>query len=310
MKDCIIADFEWCVTPHPTPGDYFFYFNEILSAGAVRLNDAGRITDRFYRLIRPENADFVHPIVLDALHLEREELASAKDFSSFYAAFLAFIGDTPVYAWGCADQSALNQNLRVKAPHLPRSGDGSIKLLDLQPMLCRGYGRSMPYPGLAALLAEAGLTSDKLRHNSLSDAEDTARIAAALLARDPETVAQLFTPKGRREDRRARTEARAEELRMRTYETPSAALMASRKHRLFCPSCKRALGIGTWLTPDGDTAMALCACERCGKFICETRAVKNEDGRYGASPSLSAFEGEQKDRYIAARREQRNKTEE
>ena len=305
MKDCIIADFEWCVTPHPNQSGYFFYFNEILSAGAVRLSESGQITDRFYCLIRPENADFIHPTVLSALHLERKALAFAKDFASFYAAFLAFVGELPVYTWGCADQSALNQNLKIKAA--ASRTDGGIKMLDLQPLLCRGFGVSMPYPSLSTLLEIAELKADSVRHNALADAEDTARIAAALLSRDPDAAAPLFTPRPRKSEHKARAEARAREISLRTYETPAAALDAVRKQRLFCPSCKRALGLGTWICPDEESRIALCACERCGKFVCEAHAAKGEDGKFAAAAALAPFENEAKERYLAVRRAERQK---
>ena len=87
MKQCIIADFEWCVTPHPT-GDRFQYFNEILSAGAVRVDETGIITDRFYALIRPECAEYLHPVVLSSLRLDRRALADAQPFSEVFQQFL------------------------------------------------------------------------------------------------------------------------------------------------------------------------------------------------------------------------------
>lgn len=219
MKQCIIADFEWCVTPHPH-GSHFQYFNEILSAGAVRIDETGTVLDRFYMLIRPLDPEFVHPVILNALRLDRTDLAKAPDFRTFLSAFRAFVCVSPdrdttgmqdgscittltetepglppvICTWGSADRAALLQNLRVKGGY---TAENAAKLLppmrDLQPILCRAADIRQPYPGLASLLSVLGLENTGAgRHNALSDAEDTARIAAHFAGEAPSLIAPLF----------------------------------------------------------------------------------------------------------------------
>ena len=129
MKHCIIADFEWCVTPHPT-GDRFQYFNEILSVGAVRVDEEGRIVDRFYSLVLPECAAYLHPVILSSLRLSRDALAAAPAFPEVFRQFLTFVGGTRIFTWGCADRSALLQNLRMKAGYSPEKAGAEAPQAD------------------------------------------------------------------------------------------------------------------------------------------------------------------------------------
>ncbi len=320
MKYCIIADFEWSVTPYPTGDNYFYYYNEILSAGAVRMDETGTVTDRFYTLIRPEHAAYLHPVVLSALHLSREALAKAPDFRAFYTAYRAFVGDATVFAWGCADQSALRQNLRIKAPDiLLRPTEQEPKLLDLQPMLCRAYGLQAPFPGLAALLETAGLASvQEQRHNALSDAENTARIAAALLSKDAKMVPALFydgiaaVPKTKSlpmaqlyTSSSAEIDPQAEGALLpveKLHETPASCLRTARRILLHCPVCGTCICVGTWYATSATEILSLCNCSKHGKYLCILEAVYDPDsGSYSAVPKLLDFNEETRKCYVKAR---------
>ncbi len=300
MKQCIIADFEWCVTPHPT-GDRFQYYNEILSAGAVRIDETGSVIDRFYSLIRPENAAYLHPVVLSSLRLSRDSLADAPEFGEVFARFLSFVGEKRIFTWGCADRSALLQNLRMKAGcSAEKAGAITPQMRDLQPILSRGAGIAPPYPSLAAVLTVLHLPGDN-RHNAMADAEDTARIVSVLFARDPALVSPLFTtaPSAHPVSGGEFPQPTEEQT---SFRTPGEALNDARRKPRFCPVCHAPAGVGTWIRASRTEILTLCSCETDGRFLCTVSASETAGGTYIAHDTLTAFEGPEKARYEAVRR--------
>ncbi|MBR5869448.1 MAG: hypothetical protein IKZ09_00295 [Clostridia bacterium] len=304
MKECIIADFEWCVTPHPT-GDRFQYYNEILSAGAVRIDETGRVIDRFYSLIRPENAEFLHPVILSSLRLDRAALAAAPQFIEVFRQLIAFIGTTRVFTWGCADRSALVQNLRVKASFpAEKAGAAAPQMRDLQPILSRGAGIAPPYPSLAAVLSALSIKNEN-RHNAMADAEDTAHIVRILYQKDPSLVSLLFAGCSSQPHPTASANETQTDHAQTTFRTPGEALNDARRHPRTCPVCKTPIGVGTWIRASKTEIMTLCSCEEDGRFLCTVTAAETPEKRYIASALLSAFEGASKAAYEAARRSAR-----
>ncbi|MBO5649838.1 MAG: hypothetical protein J6S76_08000 [Clostridia bacterium] len=310
MNVCIIADFEWCVTPYPT-GDRFQYFNEIVSVGAVRIDEAGKILDRFYALIRPEAPAYLHPVILSALRLSRDALATADPFPLVFERFLAFVGAAPIFTWGCADRSALLQNLRIKAGMRAEAAASAAPIMrDLQPVLSRGAGIPPPYPSLAAVLSALHIKSEN-RHNALADAEDTAQIVSVLYKNDCSLVVPLFPDAQSLEESLApkthKTSPEGTSDAQTASKTPGEALHRIRRAAVSCPVCGVPAGTGTWIRQSPKEMMALCCCEADGRFLCTASALENEDGTFTASCSSTPFDGPQKARYEAARRAARHK---
>ncbi len=306
MKQCIIADFEWCVTPHPT-GDRFQYFNEILSAGAVRIDETGSVTDRFYALIRPECAEYLHPVVLSSLRLDRAALAEAQPFSEIFRQFLIFVGNTRVFTWGCADRSALLQNLRIKAGYsAEQAGSAVPQMRDLQPLLSRGAGIAPPYPSLAAVLSALSIKNEN-RHNAMADAEDTARIVSTLYAKDPALIRPLFTQNTSARTAETDNAERDDTDTPTTFRTPGEALNDARRQPRFCPVCQTPTGVGTWIRASKTEIMTLCSCEQDGRFLCTVTAAETPDARFDTKTVIHTFEGAPKAAYEAARREARSR---
>ena len=301
MKQCIIADFEWCVTPHPT-GDRFQYFNEILSAGAVRIDETGTVLARFYTLIRPENAAYLHPVILSSLRLNREALAQAVPFSEGFDAFLAFVGNTRVFTWGCADRSAVLQNLRIKGGcSADRAAAITPVMRDLQPTLSRGADISPPYPSLAAVLSALKIENTN-RHNAMADAEDTARIVSVLYRQNPLSVAPLFEGTGTASPEPAPETAAADPGEAEVCKTPGEALNRARRQRVRCPDCGEAAGIGTWIRVSKSEMMTLCSCEADGRFLCVVSATETAGGGFVSATALHSFAEPHKSKYEQARR--------
>ncbi len=320
MRHCIIADFEWCVTPHPH-ASRFQYFNEIVSAAAVRIDESGTVLDSFYTLIRPISPDYVHPVILDSLKLDRKALADAPSFDAFFAQFRAFCGmsegmppSAPIPAvvctWGSADRAALLQNLRIKGGF---TGDDAVRAIppmrDLQPALCRAAELKQPYPSLASLLHTLHLDSrSDNRHNALSDALDTARITSHFAGKEETRATVLplyFRVDGA--DTPPITSDIQNDISASTFRTPNDALQNLRTARIPCPVCGSCIGCGTWFRASQKELLSVCSCELDGKFLCSVcaeRITSPDDPTplYIARREILPYLDTQKKRYEEARR--------
>ncbi|MGM9626257.1 MAG: hypothetical protein ACI3XM_11200, partial [Eubacteriales bacterium] len=274
-----------------------------------------------YMLIRPLSPEYLHPVILRALRLERAELASAPDFPTFCAAFRAFAsssGRTPaICTWGCADRSALLQNIRIKGGCDPEQTDLLLSAMrDLQPLLCRAAGLHQPYPGLSSLLSHLQLETGS-RHNALSDAEDTARIAAYLAAQSQSALASLFSDTHNQQAVRITADGNSSNTSQEDNTEPQNKMLTPefarpaevwnhvRSMRLVCPVCRRPVGTGTWIRVSPDEKMTLCSCETDGRFLCAVQLRSGKECAFSAALTLVPFMEPHKARYEAARRAER-----
>lgn len=301
---CIIADFEWAVTPHAAGrGDRFFYLNEILSAGAVKFDKSGCVVGRFYALVRPDEPEYLYPIILSSLRLDRAELAAADDFPTVYEEFLAFADGLPIYTWGGADRSALTQNLAAKGKGAADAA--SVPAMhDIQPFIARSLELRMPYPSLASTLSMLSLNEEGKRHNALSDAEDTALILSCLEAAHPGHCASLFAEN-------SVIDGSAFHLSEETSADPSTqmtdAFRQAKKRKLSCPECGACLGTGVWYPLGENEQITVCSCEHDGKFLCILQCMK-ENGSFAVHEKMFPFTDDaQRRRYETARRAARRR---
>ncbi|MBP3918069.1 MAG: exonuclease domain-containing protein [Clostridia bacterium] len=330
MKQWVIADFEWCITPYHA-GEQFHYFNEILSAGAVRMDETGTILERFYSLIRPISPEYVHPVILDTLHLDIAALAAAPEFHTVFKQFLIFANSTngPIFTFGSADRSAVLQNLRIKCNGFVTNAEQYLPpMYDIQPILCRAANIVPPFPSLSTLLKKLQL-SGEFRHNALSDAEDTAKILAHLLNENEKILTPLLKAKmdaanaghlaakaptsipepGTKEQESMSSAAERPAVIPGAFRTPGEALNAARRQRVACPVCGAAISTGTWIRCTKTEMMTLCSCEAHGRYLCITTAVpaqkdaeNDRTDLYSAMSEMHPYEDPYKARYEQARR--------
>ena len=286
MEYCVVADFEWAVTPHACPGTgRFLYLNEILSFGAVRFDRTGHIADRFYSLVRPDYVEYLHPVVLESLKLNRSELAEALPFSEVFSEFLSYVDGSSVFTWGGSDESALKQNERLKGS--AGSEPGRVPpMFDIQPFICRSLGVSKPYPGLGTVLRSAGLDSPGLRHNALSDAEDTVRILRMLADRKKDALSFLFSREpGRRPG----------------FPEPSSCIRSAKRDPVDCPVCRKELRFVSWNVLRETDSMGVCLCREHGKFLYRITAEKRNDGYFPVTALRPYSDPEFRDLYDRSR---------
>ena len=101
------------------------YFNEIIEVGAVKMDSAMRVVDRFHMTIRPVVSRKLSGIVTDLTNITAEELEDGTTFAKMVRAFGAWIGDEPttVLTWSTTDLLVLMENCRFfygkqEIPHL------------------------------------------------------------------------------------------------------------------------------------------------------------------------------------------------
>lgn len=90
------------------------YFNEIIEVGAVKMNAAMQVVDRFHMTIRPVVSRKLSGIVTDLTNITAEELEDGTTFAKMVRAFGVWIGDEPtaVLTWSTTDLLVLMENCR------------------------------------------------------------------------------------------------------------------------------------------------------------------------------------------------------
>lgn len=158
---------------------------EIIQIGAVKLNDAFDIVDKFNFKIKPAIYNKIHPYVEKITGITTQSLENERTFPEVFEDFSSFIadnekaGDTVLCIWGNSDIRALYRNLSyyrlTKGPML-------IKYIDVQAIatayLNYSKGSSIGLKNAAELLnipCEEGNF-----HDALYDALYTAKVFKAV----------------------------------------------------------------------------------------------------------------------------------
>lgn len=152
-------------------------FKEIIQIGAVRVDSAFRVTDRFSQLIRPGINYVLTPYLEAVTGISNADLdAHAVSFPEGWRGFRTFCGDLPLIAYG-RDDLVAEQNLRLhRMPaHLPHYINivSWVRQQGVAVDIRNGHGCDIG-PGV-------GVPFEGQPHNALCDAASLAAGIAALM---------------------------------------------------------------------------------------------------------------------------------
>ena len=169
----IIIDLEWNQPAAPLPEDDPDYFaGDIIEIGAVKVDSAYRVTDRFRELGRPEILPILTASVKKLTRISQEELRMKGTFREVFPRFLQWCGDDLLFGeWGTSDELALRQNAEAYGIELP---DG-VAFRDLQEKFDRDYLYEEQRCSLGRAVEIIGVRI-KGAHDALYDCINTALI--------------------------------------------------------------------------------------------------------------------------------------
>lgn len=157
---------------------------EIIDIGAVKLDEAYQIIDRFSLFVQPEYNTVLSKTCLQLTGITQENLADAPFLVDALCRFEEWIGDEEVkfYAWGHDDRNQIRRECQEKNlyPQMPRV---YRRWLNLQNIFMRVYGFNKRL-GLLHAVEMVGFEFQGQQHRAVYDALNGARLL--ILMKDKE----------------------------------------------------------------------------------------------------------------------------
>ena len=117
----IVLDLEWNQSPKGKEGELAQIPFEIVEIGAIKLNENGKITGSFSKLIKPVVYKELHHIIRDITGFTMNELNKGEPFASAVCEFIDWCGDDYKFCtWGSLDITELFRNMRYHHVPLPK----------------------------------------------------------------------------------------------------------------------------------------------------------------------------------------------
>lgn len=257
----IILDMEW---NQGYPGQMAYIGDtrqaltgEIIQIGAVKLNDAFEIVDRYVKLVKPVFYPKLHFKVKELTGISKEDLKEASSFSQVLPDFLAWCG-TPFQflIWGFDDIAILKQNMAIHQMTLP----SEFEWYNLQLIYNRQTGAENRQVSLQTACEVMNISQSLQLHNALHDAIYTAEICKQL---DMKAGLEYC-----REMRRCAEQSCKRKFRYYGFEAAADALSFAEKSDNLCPLCKKPLTLsGRYVRKFVNQYAALRICETHGCFV-------------------------------------------
>lgn len=150
---------------------------EIIQIGAVKLDDAFEMTDRFSCLIKPSIYKRIHPFVEKITGFNNSTFKDAPGFETAYSQFLEFMGDKNeniLCTWGIDDIKSLFRNILFYKIDPDSISHRCINVQSYASQyLQNGPGKSI---GLKNAVIQLEIPESEDFHNALNDADYTAKI--------------------------------------------------------------------------------------------------------------------------------------
>ena len=149
---------------------------EIIQIGAVKLDDARNIVDRFGTTVRPRLYRGLNPFVAKVTGLSGDILRNSPSFPQAYRGLVKFIGRgrIPLCFWGCDDMKELFRNILFFGQN-PKSL--SLKYINVQSLASVHMDLPPKHQlALATVVNSLDIQSDLPYHNAPNDAFYTAQI--------------------------------------------------------------------------------------------------------------------------------------
>ena len=178
----VIFDLEWNIGYKPRMFDYHgveqTLRGEIIQIGAVKVDPAGRVQDRFTITLKPRIFRKLQHHIAKVTGMTQQQLDSGVPIREGLQRFLDWCGpDTALAEWGLDDVPVLKQNLFIN--HIDENWP--CQWYDLQQVFLaqhpRQEGEGMT---LESVVERMGLPRERPFHDALADAEYTAEVCQCI----------------------------------------------------------------------------------------------------------------------------------
>lgn len=175
----IVLDLEWNQALDKAKENPRLLF-EVIEIGAVKMDEEGRIKDRFDCLIRPQVYRQLHYRVREMTKLTPGRLeAEGRSFAEVFADFVSWCGDDAVYCtWGSMDLTQLQLNVRYHGLENPYPYP--FLYYDVQKLYGLFVEERKVQTSLEHAVEKLEIKEESAFHRAVNDAEYTALVLARL----------------------------------------------------------------------------------------------------------------------------------
>ena len=274
----IVFDLEWNIGYKPWTFRYhgaeLTLRGDIVQLGAVRIDENGRVLDRFEENLKPRIFRRLQRHIAEVTGLSQGDLDAGLPMREGLQRFLEWAGpDAELAEWGLDDVPVLKQNLFL----VGLDESWPARWYDLQRLFLQTYprqeGEGMT---LQSVVERLGLPQDQPFHNALDDAVYTARICehlplaegiAAYPSDDALLLEALAPAEGAKDVKIFRGRLDHDDYR----NDPQL-------NRVFCPTCGAPLCHDElWLKRGNTGYFTRSCCEKCGPWYVRFK-LSRKDG--------------------------------
>lgn len=269
----IIYDLEWNqpATPEDTVCEPVYLSGEIIEIGAVKLDEAFRLTDEFKVYISPKHYTKMHNAIAALTGIyDRDLQKNGLPFPEAFAKFMTWSGQDCIFmTWSMNDLPMLIDNMVLHGIDL----SGLPPCCDIQRIFGREILRSETHYSLESAMAILKEHPDDA-HDALNDARNTAKICNHL---DLDRYLGEYT-----------SAVFAEMPGQILYETKHALLAEEALQVFDCPWCGQRIQCEPWICFGRNTYFAYGICPEEDEFLVQLTAVHRD--RRGFSANRIIFE--------------------
>lgn len=156
MDAYVVIDLEMCKVEKKQRKE-FHMSREIIQIGAVLVDESGKVTQQFNRLVRPEYGR-IDPFIEELTGISQDAVEDAPLLANALDEFSQWLpeGDVMAVSWGMSDKAQLKKELSEKGIRMNAMDRLFLHWIDGQKMFVQKVGGQYPCP-LAGALATAGI---------------------------------------------------------------------------------------------------------------------------------------------------------
>lgn len=194
MSFYAVLDLEMCRIPKMAGKGCSGLKTELIQIGAVLLDEAYRITDKFMTYVSPEYGR-IDSFIEKLTGIKNSDLSGAPEFEEAIKLFTSWLPeDAFLVTWSESDKAQLERETEAKRLDLPEMEKYSEKWIDCQKTFSKKVENDRCYK-LSEALAIADIESDIGEHDALIDAKNTALLFAKMEREENMTFSRYYSAK-------------------------------------------------------------------------------------------------------------------
>jgi DNA polymerase III epsilon subunit-like protein len=286
--DYIIIDLEWNQSPLGRKTEQEGLPFEIIEIGAVKLNSARDIVDKFHAIIKPKIYQKIHFKTQEIIQIHMTDLQKGISFNEAIKRFFKWCGNNYFFCtWGQSDLTELHRNIEYF--DTKKYIDKPIKYYDIQKLFSLNYeGRKNPKT-LEFAVDFLNLEKDERFHRALFDAEYTAKVFQSL---DINIILEYYSldyynnPQNKEEEIYLLYQDYSKYISME-YETKEELMEDKDVRDMICYKCgKRSVKRIKWFTGNSKVYYCLYYCKKHGFLKGRIRIKRSHKGGVFAVKTL------------------------